>query len=39
MLLITYDEVRQLYFQNPSFGFYLLQLAARHLQRNAGLPA
>jgi CRP/FNR family cyclic AMP-dependent transcriptional regulator len=39
MLLITYDEVRQLYFQNPSFGFYLLQLAARHLQRHAGLPA
>ena len=38
MLLINYDEVRQLYFQNPSFGFYLLHLAARRLQRHAGSP-
>jgi CRP/FNR family cyclic AMP-dependent transcriptional regulator len=31
LLEITYDQVRQLYFQNPSFGFYFLQLTARRL--------
>jgi CRP/FNR family transcriptional regulator, cyclic AMP receptor protein len=35
LLLITYDEVRQLYFQNPKFGFYFLQLAAERLTRDA----
>jgi CRP-like cAMP-binding protein len=35
LLLITYDEVRQLYFQNPKFGFYFLQLASERLMRDA----
>lgn len=35
LLLISYDEVRQLYFQNPKFGFYFLQLAAARLTRDA----
>lgn len=35
LLLITYDEARQLYFQNPKFGFYFLQLAAERLTRDA----
>jgi hypothetical protein len=28
---ISYDHLRQLYFQNPKFGFYFLQLASRRL--------
>ncbi|MEY2687575.1 MAG: hypothetical protein RL375_1773, partial [Pseudomonadota bacterium] len=35
LLLISYDEVRQLYFQNPAFGFYFLQLASERLMRDA----
>jgi CRP/FNR family transcriptional regulator, cyclic AMP receptor protein len=35
LLRITYDEVRQLYFQNPKFGFFFLQLAAERLIRDA----
>lgn len=35
VLLMTFDEVRQMYFQNPAFGFYLLQLAAERLARDA----
>lgn len=35
LLLISYDEVRQLYFQNPKFGFYFLQLASERLMRDA----
>ena len=35
LLQITYDEVRQLYFQNPKFGFFFLQLAAERLMRDA----
>ena len=31
VLEITYDQVRQLYFQSPKFGFYFLQLASRRL--------
>ncbi len=34
ILKITYDQVRQLYFQNPKFGFYFLQLSARRLFEN-----
>lgn len=30
-LQITYEEVRQLYYQNPQFGFYFLQLIAQRL--------
>jgi CRP/FNR family transcriptional regulator, cyclic AMP receptor protein len=34
VLQITYDEVRQLYFQNPKFGFYFLQLTTQRLFKN-----
>lgn len=34
MLAISYDKVRELYFQNPSFGFYLLRLASERLFQN-----
>ena len=30
-LAITYDDVMQLYFQNPTFGFYFLQLSTARL--------
>ncbi len=33
-LRITYDQVRQLYFQNPKFGFYFLRLTSRRLFEN-----
>jgi len=36
MLAISYDKVRELYFQNPSFGFYLLRLASERLLQNVG---
>ncbi len=35
ILKITYDQVRQLYFQNPKFGFYFMQLSARRLFQNS----
>lgn len=35
LLVISYDEVRQLYFQNPKFGFFFLELAAERLARDA----
>ena len=34
MLQITYDQVKQLYYQNPQFGFYFLQLTTRRLFEN-----
>jgi len=34
VLEITYDRVRQLYFQSPKFGFFFLQLATRRLFEN-----
>ena len=34
ILAISYDKVRELYFQNPSFGFYLLRLASERLLQN-----
>jgi CRP/FNR family cyclic AMP-dependent transcriptional regulator len=34
MLIITYDQVRQLFFQNPKFGYYFMQLSARRLFEN-----
>jgi CRP/FNR family transcriptional regulator, cyclic AMP receptor protein len=34
LLEVSYDQVRQLYFQNPAFGFYFLQLTARRLFEN-----
>jgi hypothetical protein len=30
-LQITYEQVKQLYYQNPRFGFYFLQLTTRRL--------
>ncbi len=34
VLHIRYDRVKELYFQNPRFGFYLLQLTSRRLFEN-----
>ncbi|MXQ13201.1 Crp/Fnr family transcriptional regulator [Microvirga makkahensis] len=34
VLNISYDEVRQLYFQNPEFGFYLLRLTSERMFKN-----
>jgi CRP/FNR family transcriptional regulator, cyclic AMP receptor protein len=31
LLTISYSQVKQLYFQNPSFGFYFLQLISQRL--------
>jgi CRP/FNR family cyclic AMP-dependent transcriptional regulator len=31
VLQITYEQVQQLYYQNPQFGFYFLQLSTRRL--------
>lgn len=31
LLTITYDQVRELFFQNPSFGFYFLSLTSQRL--------
>src|ERR1700722_18812238 len=37
MLQITYEQVKQLYYQNPQFGFYFLQLSTRRLFENISL--
>lgn len=34
ILHIAYDQLRQLYFQNPRFGFYFLRLTTRRLFEN-----
>lgn len=34
VLTITYDKVRELYFQNPSFGFYFLRLTSERMLQN-----
>jgi cyclic nucleotide-binding protein len=34
VLTITYDEVQELYFQNPTFGFYFQRLATERLLQN-----
>lgn len=34
ILQITYEQLKQLYYQNPQFGFYFLQLAAGRLFEN-----
>ena len=34
MLTITYDKVSELYFQNPTFGFYFLKLTSERLLEN-----
>lgn len=35
LLALTYDEVRQMYYQNPRFGFFFLDLVAERLMRDA----
>jgi hypothetical protein len=37
LLQIGYDQVEQLFFQNPEFGFYFLRLIARRLFHNVAL--
>jgi CRP-like cAMP-binding protein len=34
LLTISYADVKQLYFQNPKFGFYLLQLISQRMFQN-----
>lgn len=34
LMTITYDKVRELYFQNPEFGFYFLRLIGERLLNN-----
>ncbi len=34
LLVTSYDEVKMLYFQNPDFGFYFMQLATSRLFHN-----
>ena len=35
LLVLTYAEVRQMYFQNPEFGFFFLELVAERLMKDA----
>jgi CRP-like cAMP-binding protein len=37
LLEITYGQVKQLYYQNPTFGFFFLQLISRRLFENIKL--
>jgi CRP-like cAMP-binding protein len=34
LMTITYDKVRELYFENPEFGFYFLRLVGERLLQN-----
>ena len=36
VLAISYDDLRQLFFQNPAFGFYFLRLTTGRLFDNLG---
>ena len=36
VLSVTYEQVEQLYYQNPTFGFYFLRLATARLFENIG---
>jgi CRP-like cAMP-binding protein len=36
VLSVSYDQVEQLYVQNPAFGFYFLRLASARLFQNIG---
>jgi len=36
LLVITYDQVKMLYFQNPGFGFFFLNLITQRLFANHG---
>jgi hypothetical protein len=35
VLRITYEQVKQLYYQTPQFGFYFLQLSTKRLFENS----
>ena len=35
LLVLSYDEVRRMYFQNPRFGFFFLERVAERLSRDA----
>ena len=35
-LVISYDSVQQLFFQNPKFGFYFMRLATQRLFSDIG---
>lgn len=39
LLMLSFDEVRQMYFQNPRFGFCFLEIVAERLMRDAGQSA
>jgi CRP-like cAMP-binding protein len=39
LLRITYDQVKQLYVQDPKFGFYFLHLVSRRLFHNLSLAS
>ena len=34
LLVVTYEQVRQLFFQNPKFGYFFMQLSAKRLFEN-----
>lgn len=34
LLVATYPQVKELYYQNPEFGFYFLKLVSRRLLEN-----
>jgi hypothetical protein len=34
LLTVTYQQVKELYFQNPEFGFFFLRLATARLFDN-----
>lgn len=36
LLTISYDKIEELYYQNPTFGFYFLRLATSRLFENVG---
>jgi hypothetical protein len=38
VLTISYDQVKQLYFQNPKFGFYLMCLTSAAATRKSSTP-
>lgn len=37
--VITYDEFRQLFYQNPEFGFYMMRLVTARMQENMRMLA
>jgi CRP/FNR family cyclic AMP-dependent transcriptional regulator len=39
LLVITYEQFEQLYFQNPEFGLYLVRLIVRRFEMNHAAPA